>query len=67
MNDLQLERLWLVHQGTDGFEMHPWIEALPLGRLDALRGLLRAGTARVARSLKRVNDRHGKALKRLGE
>jgi hypothetical protein len=23
--------------------------------------------ARVARSLKRINDRHGKALKRLGE
>ena len=46
MNDLQLERLWMVHQGTDGFEMHPWIEALPLGRLDALRGLLRAGTGR---------------------
>jgi hypothetical protein len=67
MNDLQLERLWVVHQGTDRFEMRPGIEALPIGQLEALRGALRAGTARVARSLKRVNDKHGKALKRLGK
>jgi len=66
MNDLQLERLWVVHQGTDRFEMRPGIEALPIGQLEALRGALRAGTARVTRSLKRVNDKHGKALKRLG-
>jgi predicted AAA+ superfamily ATPase len=67
MNDLQLERLWVVHQGTDRFEMRPGIEALPIGQLEALRGALRAGTTRVARSLKRVNDKHGKALKRLGK
>jgi len=67
MNDLQLERLWVVHQGTDRFEMRPGIEALPIGQLEALRGALRAGTARVARSLKRVNDKHGKALKRMGK
>jgi predicted AAA+ superfamily ATPase len=67
MDDLQLERLWVVHQGTDRFEMRPGIEALPIGQLHELRGALRAGTGRVARSLKRVNDKHGKALKRLGE
>ena len=48
MNDLQLERLWVVHQGTDGFEMRPRIEALPIGQLDALRGALRAGAARAS-------------------
>jgi predicted AAA+ superfamily ATPase len=36
MTDLQLDRLWVVHQGEDRFEMRPGIEALPVSALEAI-------------------------------
>jgi len=36
MADLRLEKLWVVHQGEDRFEMRPGIEALPVSALEAI-------------------------------
>ena len=38
--DLGLERLYVVHQGIDRFELAPGIEALPISDLASLEGLL---------------------------
>lgn len=38
--DLRLDRLWVIHQGKDRFEMRPGIEALPVTEMSALAGQL---------------------------
>jgi predicted AAA+ superfamily ATPase len=40
MRDLGLDRLWVIHQGRDRFEMRPGIEALPVTELPSLHGQL---------------------------
>jgi len=48
VSDLGLERLFVVHQGTDRFELAPGIEALPIAELVSLEGLLSARRPRGA-------------------
>ena len=38
--DLGLDRLWVVHQGEDRFELRPGIEALPIAQLGTIAGAL---------------------------
>jgi hypothetical protein len=40
MNDLRLQKLWVVHRGDMRFTMRPGIEALPDAELSALRAAL---------------------------
>ena len=39
LEDLGLEHLWVVYPGQDMFPMHPKITALPLARLNEIKGL----------------------------
>ena len=48
-SDLGLERLFVVHQGTDRFDLAKGIEAIPISELASLEGVLatqRRGKAR---------------------
>lgn len=40
MQDLRLEKLWVVHRGDLRFKLRPGIEALPVSQLHALSGAL---------------------------
>lgn len=40
MQDLRLEKLWVVHRGDLRFKLRPGIEALPVSQIHALSGAL---------------------------
>jgi predicted AAA+ superfamily ATPase len=50
MTDLELDRLWVEHQGEDRFEMRPGIEALPVSALEAIAAPASKNRAPGARS-----------------